>query len=258
MKKYLAHIMFASLATISSTACVEAVDDADISSTSSELSSAELANTKAAIRRLANANMTRTDNFAEVRAAMDPLVATLAAHFGERPAAAKLNLVAGAWRQLWSDFPYPMTSFITMDPRQVYQVVSADGHYWNIGDEKALDLFGLTGVLRGAYETSGTRLLIEFTNVGFRIGRLGKHESLVGLANGLESGDRYYFPIPGGGQAPKGPVGIGGTLETVYVDADLRIDVGTQDDFLDASGKVLVPGYGRKVFVLDRVTKPVK
>ena len=78
------------------------------------------------------------------------------------------------------------------------------------------------------------------------------------LADGLETGDSYYLGLPGGGAAPNGPVGIKGTLETVYVDGDLRVERGTQEDFKDASGKVLVQGYGVKLFVLDRVTTPVK
>jgi hypothetical protein len=145
-----------------------------------------------------------------------------------------------------------------MDPSQVYQVVSASGHYWNIGDEKALGFVGLTGVLRGAFTPSGTKINLQFTNIGFRFGRLSKDDDLVSLADGLESGDRFYLPIPGGGKAPKGPVGIKGTLETLYVDADLRVDQGTQEDFLDASGAVAVPGYGLKLFILDRVQLPVK
>jgi hypothetical protein len=202
--------------------------------------------------------MNRTDNAAQVRAQAEPLVKKLARHFGARSAQQKLPLVQGAWRQLWTDFPYPMTSFLTMDASQVYQVVSASGHYWNIGDERALGFVGLTGVLRGAFTPSGTRINLEFTNIGFRVGRLSKDDDLVGLADGLESGDRYYLPLPGGGKAPNGPVGIKGTLETLYVDGDLRVDQGTQEDFLDDSGAVAVEGYGPKLFILDRVQLPVK
>ncbi len=225
---------------------------------STQLSPAELAATKAALRAVANANMTRSDNFAAVRAQVDPIVDKLARHFGTRPATDKVPLVAGAWRQLWSDYPYPMSRLLKMDPRQVYQVVSDDGHYWNIGDQRALGIFGMTGVLRGQYEPNGTKLNIEFTDVGYRFGRVSRKENLVSLADGLESGERFYLPIPGGGQAPRGPVGIRGTLETLYVDKDLRIERGTQEGFVDASGRVLVEGYGPKLFILDRVTIPVK
>jgi len=238
----------------------QADEDVEESSSSltSKLTPAELAATKQALRAIASANMTRTDNLAQVRAQVDPLVNKLARHFGARPATAKIPLVEGAWRQLWSDYPYPMTPFVKMDPKQVYQVVSADGHYWNIGDQRALGLFGTTGVLRGKYVPSGTKIDLEFTAVGFRFGRLSRGEDLVSFADELESGESYYVSLPGGGRAPRGPVGIRGTLETLYVDADLRVDRGTQDDFRSDDGEVLVPGYGFKLFILDRVSTPAK
>jgi len=243
-------------------ACSAPVDDDDAEQTASELAakltSAELAATKLALRNLSNANMGRIDNAAAVRAQAQPLVDKLARHFGSRSATAKLPLVQGAWRQLWTDYPFPMTSFISMDAKQVYQVVDASGHYWNIGDQKAIGFIGMTGVLRGSFVPSGKKINLQFTNVGFRFGRLSKNENLVEMASELESGERSYFGIPGGGKAPNGPVDIKGTLETLYVDADLRVDQGTQDDVLDARGAVAVPGYGPKLFVLDRVSKPAK
>lgn len=245
-----------------SSGCSADASEEEVDSASSELSGklspAQLAATKAQLRAIANANMARTDNFAAVRAQVDPLVDKLARHFGQRQATQKIPLVAGGWRQLWSDYPYPMTPFISMDPTQVYQVVSANGHYWNVGDQKALGFLGLTGVLRGKFAPSGTKIALEFTAVGYRFGRLSRGTDLVSFADDLESGGAYYLPTPGGGKAPRGPVGIRGTLETLYVDADLRVDRGTQEDFVDAEGTVLVPGYGAKIFVLDRVTTPAK
>jgi hypothetical protein len=237
--------------------CSAQTDD-ELGASEDGLSAAELARTKQSLRQIANANMGRTDNTAAVRAQVEPLIQRLARHFGTRQATQKLPLVAGAWRQLWTDYPYPMTPFIEMDPRQVYQVVDSGGHYWNIGDQKAVRLLGLTGVLRGAYTTAGTRINLEFTNVGFRFGRLSRGDNLVSYADDLEDGSRFYWPTPGGGKAPRGPVGIKGTLETLYVDADLRVDVGTQEDFKDDAGNVLVEGYGPKYFVLDRVSTPAK
>jgi len=262
MRKTFSVVLLAALPIFAMGCAAEETSDETLGSTSSELSmklsSTELAATKAQLRTLCNANMRRTDNFAAVRSLVDPIVDKLARHFGTRPASEKVPMVAGAWRQLWSDYPYPMTPFLKMDPTQIYQVVSAEGHYWNIGDQRAVGLFGLTGLLRGAYIENGTKLNIEFTNVGFRFGRVGKNENLVDFADELESGDRFYLPTPGGGKAPKGPVGIQGTLETLYVDADMRIERGTQDDFKDAQGRVLVKGYGPKLFILDRVTLPAK
>lgn len=217
------------------------------------LSPQELAATKAQLRAICNANMTRTDNADDVRVQVEPLVAKLAKHFGQRSAAQKVPLVAGAWRQIWSDFPYPMAPFVSMDYEQIYQVVSADGHYWNIGDSRAFGFIGITGVLRGKYELDGTRLNIEFTNSGFRFGRLSRGVDLVGYADDLESGDKTYLGLPGGG-----PVGISGTLETLYVDGDLRVERGTQDEVRNSDGSVKRPALGAKFFILDRVQTPAK
>jgi hypothetical protein len=235
------------------TGCSSEVDVGTVSFASTRLSAAELQRTKTELRRITTANMTRTDNYDDVRAQVEPLVAKLAAHFGEQSASDKLPLVAGAWRQLWSDYPYPMAPFITMDLSQVYQVVSEDGYYWNIGESAAFSLFGITGVLRGRYEADGTKLNIAFTESGFRIGRLPRRTQLVSYANDLEDGSLRRFSLPGGG-----PVGVSGTLETLYVDSDLRVETGTQDEQRDANGVVTRPGLGAKYFILERVTSPVR
>jgi hypothetical protein len=235
----------------------EAVESA-ASEVSAKLTAAELLQTKQAVRAIAYANIDRMDNWDEVRAELEPHIQKLRRHFGTRSATAKIPLVKGAWRQIWSDFPYPGPSFIKMDARQIYQVVTADGYYYNLGDNRALGVFGITGVLRGSYRPEGTKVVVQFTKSAFRFGTLGKSEDLYELAEGLESGERFSLSLPGGGKAPKGPVGISGTLENVYCDADLRVDVGTQTDFVDARGQVAIPGVGPKYFILDRVTTPVK
>ncbi|MFO0679371.1 MAG: PAP/fibrillin family protein [Polyangiaceae bacterium] len=248
---------FMALLVVSSLAfaagCSASPDVGSVSFASTRLSAQELARTKAELRRITTSNMTRTDNLDEVRVQVEPLVAKLAAHFGDRPASDKLPLVAGAWRQLWSDYPYPMAPFLTMDLSQVYQVVSEDGYYWNVGESSAFSLFGVTGVLRGRYEEDGSKLRIAFTESGFRIGRLPRRTQLVPYAESLEDGSLWRFGLPGGG-----PVGVSGTLETLYVDEDLRVERGTQDEQRAADGSVTRPAIGEKYFVLDRVTSPVR
>ncbi len=243
-------------ATFGSAGCSAEADEAvDVATEelNGRLSPSELAATKARLRAMCNPNTTRTDNFADVRREVDPLVDKLARHFGKRSAASKVPLVAGAWRQIWSDYPYPMAPFVTMDLSQVYQVVSADGHYWNLGDSRAFGFVGITGVLRGSYVPDGTLLRIQFTNSGFRFGRLAKGTDLVGYASDLETGERSYLGLPGGG-----PVGISGTLETLYVDGDLRIERGTQDEVRGEDGTVERPAIGPRLFILDRANVPAK
>jgi hypothetical protein len=242
------------------TGCSGAVEGDDVTIESGEgmLTAAEVAATKAQIRAIALPNIERLDNLPQVRAQLDPLVQKLARHYGQRSATAKLRLVAGAWREIWTDQPYPMMWFRQMDYKQIYQVVSPNGHYWNLGDDKLIGFIGTTGALRGKYAPNGTKIELEFTRTGFRFGRLPKGQDLVKLASDIESGATGIISIPGGGQAPNGPIGIQGSLETVYVDGDMRIDIGNQYDFKDASGKVLTPGVKNRLFVLDRVKVPVK
>lgn len=242
--------------------CSTSTTDDDTDSTSSALgalSPAQLAATKQAVRDIAYAHIESADDAAAVRGQLEPLLQKLAAHYGKKSASTKLSAVAGAWHQIWSDFPYPSVSFLTTDNAQIYQIVSPNGFYYNVGNTKALGIFGLTSVLRGSYEPAGPRVNVEFTKVGYRFGKLAKNEDLVAFANGLEDQSRYVVPLPGGGAAPKGPVGIDGTLETVYVDGDLRVDLGTQAPYRDANGNVLVPGVTPpRYFVLDRVSTPVE
>jgi hypothetical protein len=241
------------------TGCSGAVEgDEVIASEEGALSAAEVAATKAQIRAICLPNIERLDNLPQVRAQLDPLVAKLARHYGQRSATEKLRLVSGAWREIWTDQPFPMLWFRKMDYKQIYQVVSPNGHYWNLGDDSLLGFLGTTGALRGKYAPNGTKIELEFTRTGFRFGKLGKGQDLVKLASDIERGATSIISIPGGGKAPNGPIGIQGSLETVYVDADMRIDIGNQYDFKDASGKVLTPGIANRLFVLDRVKVPAK
>lgn len=213
---------------------------------------------KDAVRAICLPNIDRLDNLPEVRAQLDPLVNRLAIHYGRRLAVSKVLLLAGAWREIWTDQPYPMNGVSSMDYRQIYQVVSPWGHYWNLSDSKLFGFIPTTGALRGKYALNGTQIEVEFTTVGFRFGHLDKNADLVELAQNLEAKKVGVTGIPGGGMAPRGPVGIQGSLETLYVDEDLRIDIGQQYDFVGPDGKVAVPGVRDRLFVLERVRKPVK
>ncbi len=58
----------------------------------------------------------------------------------------------------------------------------------------------------------------------------------------------------GKGLPPKDPIGITGMLTSVYVDDEIRIDDGTQFDFIDSSGKTIVQGFEGTLFILEKVT----
>jgi hypothetical protein len=256
----LVSIVIPVLLSLSLAACTTAPggSTSELGTVQSRLTASELARTKSALRELTIPNISRVDNAAEVREDIQPLVDQLSAYFGKRSAAAKLPLIKGAWHQIWSDFTFPMSPISQMDLAQVYQVVTDKGYYYNLGDSKTLFFFDTSSVLRGEYTQNGSVLDIRFTNVGFRFGGLDKSSNLVSFANALESNQEFYIPIPGGGQAPNGPVGIKGTLETLYADADLRIERGSQAAFRNEAGVEVIPAITNKLFVLERVVTPLK
>ena len=64
---------------------------------------------------------------------------------------------------------------------------------------------------------------LEFVDNRLRPGRLPKGNDVAGLADRVDRRWRVTFPIPG-------PIGITGQLWNLYVDRDLRISAGNQDD----------------------------
>ncbi len=206
---------------------------------------------------IAFANIDREDNLEEVRERVEPIIRDLAGVFGSPPVEQILPKLAGAWRQIWSDFPYRGTPGVQDDNRQVYQVVSPNGYYYNLGNQLRPGAGPLTGVLRGAYDLEPDQLRIRFTRLGFRFGHLDPTRVLSDFAEDLESGREDIRPVPGEGLAPNGPVNIYGTLKTLYIDDELRIGFGSQDPYLDEQGNVLVPAVKDRYFILQRVITPV-
>jgi hypothetical protein len=243
-----------------SSACAPnaADDEENLDTAESDLSVSQRTRLKAEIRAISRANQTRTDNAAEVRAQLEPLVKQLERGFIGRSAARKKGVVVGTWYQLWSDLPIMSSFFNSTDLSQIYQVVTADGYYYNLSDGRSFGLLPTTGVLRGAYKPEGNLFRIRFTNVGYQFGKLSRGQDLMQYAKDLNSGEESIIGLPSGGNAPRGPVNITGALITAYADADIRIERGFQDDFKGEDGTVLVPGRPSLLFVLDKTTSPLK
>lgn len=160
--------------------------------------------------------------------------------------------VEGAWKQLWTDQEYPIPSFLKLDSNRIFQVVSKDGFYWNLSDIWAFGFIPLTGCLRGKYEKiMGSPVVqVEFTKNGSRLFTLPSG-NIIDFMKLVEAGKKWLFSF--GGKAPKGPIGIQGTLTSIYVDDEIRIDGGEQLDFTDKDGNVLVQGFSGTIFVLEKV-----
>ncbi len=238
---------------------VAAADDSDAALERSGDATARprrIARLKAAIRAVASANTTRTDNLSEVQRQLEPLIARLVAIAPRVGEAEKLARSVGPWRNLWSNLAY---NGFPPDLTRVFQVVTDAGHYWNLSQAPAPvpGVGAAIGALRGAYAPIPAGLAIRFTTDGVvsgtLVGRTGA--DLVALADGIEATTVPLIPLPGGGVAP---LRITGTLTTAYVDADLRIIGGDSAPRFDDNGVVEIPGqYGLR-FVLDRQVGPIQ
>ncbi len=192
------------------------------------------------IVRIAEANTTRTDNIDEVRAELDPLVDELEQYFiADRPEN-EVELLQGSWKSLWYDDPDidQADAFLGIDRSNVYQVIFSD-FYYNVADTE-LSILGFDPTLVHSFLKGNFTLtnLPDETNVGeprlnvidlefddnvARLGSIPRDKNLVDLVLEVDSGQLPTLPVPG-------PKGITGELWNAYLDDELRISRGQQDD----------------------------
>lgn len=206
---------------------------------------ARVATLKEEIRTIARENLGRRDNLAETRARLEPLVQELAALHKPATAQDDLPVLAGAWKEIFSDDVEPEPPGFSTDRDATYQVVTDQGYFYNLSNLKGP--ITVLGVLRGKYEPASDFLNIEFTRVAIRPKALGENENLVELVDRLESGRAFTIVPPGNNKAPNGPVGAKGNIKNLYIDSDFRLATGS--NFAD--GKF-------DLYVLDRVDTPVR
>jgi hypothetical protein len=229
----------AALATLLLSACGGGELETD--TTRQGLGNAKVQSLKAQIVALASANTTRDDNIAQVRAQLQPLVDQLAAHFAQNRPADEVALTQRTWRSIWyddADIDNNGPAFIKLDRANIYQVVEAD-YYYNVSNSK-LRWFGKTvgtvqTYLKGEYTLSerpdasnaGQQRLnvinLKFVDNRLRLGSLPKNKPLADIVDRVDRRVRLTLPIPG-------PIGITGQLWNLYVDDELRISAGNQDD----------------------------
>jgi hypothetical protein len=162
-----------------------------------------------------------------------------------------ITKVKGVWRQLWTDQKYPIPSFLKMDSSKIFQIVSDQGFYWNLSNISVFGILPTIGCLRGKYEKllNLPAVKVEFTKNGSRLFSLPK-SNLFEFMSDIESGAKWILSI-GSGKAPNGPVGIQGSLTSIYVDDTIRIDAGEQYDYV-VSDKVVVKGFSGTLFILEK------
>jgi len=194
---------------------------------------------------ICKANTTRSDNIPAVRAQLDPLMGQLEAWFIANRPTDEIALTQQPWKSIWYDDPtideFSNGSFggiqLQLDRDKVYQVVE-NGYYFNISESTLL----ASGIpvkfqtfLKGAYtiinpagpNNIGQPFLnvvsLEFVYNGIKFGPLVNRLDLRRLARAAN-----YRKL--GVQRVPGPIGITGKLWNLYIDEELRISAGFEDD----------------------------
>lgn len=194
---------------------------------------------------ICRANTLRVDNIPAVRAQLDPLVARLAAWFNTNRPPNEVALTQRPWKSLWYDDPtideasngsFGGTVY-GLNRDAIYQVVE-DGYYYNVSEvviQKGRRTTKLQNFLKGAYTlanrpdagNAGQPKLnvvdLEFVYNGARQGGLPAGLDLRRLVRAVETRRYAVSRVPG-------PIGITGQLWNAYIDDDLRISLGEQDD----------------------------
>ena len=202
---------------------------------------------KTKILEIAIENGDNRNNLVEIRRELEPLVAEISEFQPTVDATEELDQLVGSWKEVWSDDIEPEPPGFTTDRDGVYQVISSEGYFYNIGELDGPLGFTATGYLRGVYRDAGINLAIEFTDVGVQLRGVDRVGSLVQKVEDIESGASNLLPIPGNATAPNGPIGATGLLRNLYIDDEIRIATGSND----ADGV-------QDLYVLTRVVGPVR
>lgn len=219
----------------------------------------ELQEVKQQIIDITRANTTNTGNEREVRAELEPLIEELEAWFNANRPENELALLQVPWKNLWFDdpditFDINLIIFRLQQPRdRIFQVVE-EGYYYNVAELKLQIFwipFTITSFLKGAYEiirpateeNSGDPQLntvaLEFVSNGLRLGSLNPAIPLSLLVQAVDVGLVPTIPT-------FGPIGVTGELWNLYIDEDLRISAGFNNNEPDTID----------LYILERVTTP--
>ncbi|MCB9654113.1 MAG: hypothetical protein H6729_08305 [Deltaproteobacteria bacterium] len=217
-------------------------EDQSVSMQRRAIRQAEIEEAKACVVAIAEANTNRLDNIEDVRARLTPYVDLLAESFAVTRRYDEVTLTQGTWKSLWfDDDDIGDRGFFNLDRGTVYQIVE-DGYYYNLA-ENHVRVFGIPAgtvhsFLKGNYQlirpataenTGEPRLNVidlEFDQNRIRFGSIPENLALRTLVDRIERRAITSIEVPG-------PKGITGELWNLYIDSDLRIAAGIQDDNQD-------------------------
>ena len=176
------------------------------------------------------------DNNPRVRQVLDSLTKRLVALTPPRSETEKLPQVLGVWKQIWSDAPFTSIPGACFAADEIYQVVFADGFYYNIAE---VTFPGQTSVsfTRGAYVAQDSSLSIRFTRSISVFGVIEDFPDLTEASLQVENGE-----ITPDFTRPTADEDL--TLVNVYVDDQLRVVADNQQI-----------SEAESIFVLERVDR---
>ena len=196
---------------------------------------------KKEVIRISVANTDRSDHLEEVRLRLNPLVDALENHFIENRPGNEAELLKGVWKSIWYDDPTigNRIAGIQLDRNAIYQIIY-DEFYYNVSSSvikigtKNIPVYH--SYLKGLYTLVDrpidaddvSRELnvidLEFADNYARFGPLPKVETLYQQTLKIDEKKIKAIRIPG-------PKGITGRLWNAYLDQDIRIARGVQDNF---------------------------
>lgn len=171
---------------------------------------------------------------------LEVLVSELLRVAPQPPVHQRIDRIAGAWQQVWGPYDYSGDKRgveASIDIDHIYQVVSADGYYYNVNPDprepRAEDR--RIGLLRGVFEVAPDRddvLNVRFVKFTRIVGCPPPGLDYTDLPDRSEAralpGERWLVPA----FLVRWFFGKG-ALREVYTDADLRITYGSARDDLD-------------------------
>lgn len=146
----------------------------------------------------------------------------------------------GAYRQVWGPYAFDGSDSVPrgMDVNNIYQVIDANGFYYNFAKYKFGPVRSRT-FLRGNFEVTSDRIEVEFDQTGIILGE--RQTPMPLLVSKLENREVRAIRFPD--FLP--PVGISGALIEIYADEDIRLNYGViGDDIQDPA-----------LFVMERFKK---
>jgi hypothetical protein len=147
----------------------------------------------------------------------------------------RIDILAGAWKQVWGPYNYRNEKRIVdpqLDPDNIFQVVSANGYYYNVSNQfkKKSKETKSTSILRGIYDIQpGYGLKVSFTKLTRIKGKPShglRYIDIPALSeNGILENEKKVLP-----NWFVRRTFSGGILVEVYTDEDLRITYGTNSN----------------------------